>query len=602
MTYSEKPKIAWGAVVVVIAVLLFGCIIAGAFALPRLLQSTTAASPTARPGETASILQVAAPTPAVSSDQASINLLISSANTKEDWMNALVAQFNQEQHKLSSGELINVTVKHVTSGGSQKDILDGKSQPVVWSPGDQSWVDGANQVWRDRTGKVLVSETCPPTILAPIGFAMWRPMAEALGWPDKPISWDDIVKLSADPAGWKSLGHPEWGQFKFGHTHPDYSNAGLLSLAALAYSTIGQTSGITPDQIYSDPVVKAFGGVENNTYHYGIQSRPLMQLLAQRGPDYLHAVTTSEAETLKTNQDFGASMRYQLVFIFPARGTFWTEQPYCILDGDWVSPQQKAAASLFRDYMLARPQQELAIKYYLRPVDESISLHSPLSLVDGTDPRINRSIVPALQSPSADVASAVKDVFHQMKKKASIVLLLDTSGSMEGDKIRNAVASSVNFVKRLDPKDEIFVLGFGGTAGVVDLGGGLAGEVSENLAKSLNGLFASGKTPLYDSVCAALQKIDSIQKDHQAKKENRLYGIVLLSDGMDTASQNTQNQMFACLPTGESADGTKVFTIAYGDDAEKDLMLRIANRTNGKTFTGDPESIESIYNSISAEQ
>jgi hypothetical protein len=31
-------------------------------------------------------------------------------------------------------------------------------------------------------------------------------------------------------------------------------------------------------------------------------------------------------------------------------------------------------------------------------------------------------------------------------------------------------------------------------------------------------------------------------------------------------------------------------------------MLRIANRTNGKTFQGDPESIESIYNSISAEQ
>ena len=46
----------------------------------------------------------------------------------------------------------------------------------------------------------------------------------------------------------------------------------------------------------------------------------------------------------------------------------------------------------------------------------------------------------------------------------------------------------------------------------------------------------------------------------------------------------------------------KVFTIAYGDDADADLMLRIANRTNGKTFTGDPASIESIYNAISAEQ
>ena len=71
---------------------------------------------------------------------------------------------------------------------------------------------------------------------------------------------------------------------------------------------------------------------------------------------------------------------------------------------------------------------------------------------------------------------------------------------------------------------------------------------------------------------------------------------------MDTSSQKSENQMFSCLPSGESAEGTKVFTIGYGEDADKDLMLRIANRTNGKTFTGDPASIEAIYNAISAEQ
>ena len=56
------------------------------------------------------------------------------------------------------------------------------------------------------------------------------------------------------------------------------------------------------------------------------------------------------------------------------------------------------------------------------------------------------------------------------------------------------------------------------------------------------------------------------------------------------------------LPTGEDVEGTKIFTIAYGEDADADLMLRIANRTNGQTFTGNPENIDRIYNSISAEQ
>lgn len=595
MDYSEKPKVSGNAIVVTLAVLLFGCIIVAALLFPRISQMLQGETVTSTTPSAADATTVAPPAN-------SISIEISSSNTKEDWMNAVVAQFNAEQHKVASGDVVFVTVKHVTSGGSQKAILDGTSQPVVWSPGDQSWVDEANRVWRDRNGTLLIPDACTQTVFAPIGFAMWRPMAEALGWPDKPIAWDDIVKLSADPQGWESLGHPEWGQFKFGHTHPDYSNVGLLSMTTLAYSALSKTEGLTADEVYSDAVVQAFAGVEQNTYHYGLQSRPLMQILAQRGPEYLHAVTTSEAETLKTNVDYAATMRYPLVFIFPAKGTFWSEQPYCILDGDWVSDPQKEAAGIFKDYLLDKKQQEMAITYYLRPVDSSIPLHAPLTLDSGTDPRVTTESIPALVSPSAEVSSAVKDVFHQTKKKATILLLLDISGSMEGDKMKSAIASSVNFVERLDPNDEIYLMVFGGDGDVFELGGGRAGDISEDLTNKLNGLFANGGTPLYDGICSATQKINEVQAAHETNNENRLYGIVVLSDGQDTASANTQNQMFNCLPSGESVEGTKVFTIAFGDDADADLMLRIANRTNGKTFKGDPASIESIYNAISAEQ
>lgn len=598
MSYSENPKVSWGALVVALSVLLFACIVVGALVIPKLLNQVSNIPQVSNSPQTPGAVTEATPAP----PQNAIAIEISSSNTKEDWMNAVVAQFNQEQHKAASGEVIFVTVKHVTSGGSQKAILDGTSQPVVWSPGDQSWVDEANRVWRDRNGKLLIPDTCVQSVLAPIGFAMWRPMAEALGWPDKPISWDDIVKLSADPQGWASLGHSEWGQFKFGHTHPDYSNAGMLSMTALAYSTLGKTTGLTADEVYSDAVVDAFRGVEQNTYHYGLQSRPLMQILAQRGPEYLHAVATSEAETLKTNAEYASTLRYPLAFIFPAKGTFWSEQPYCILDGDWVSDAQKEAAEAFKNYLLDKKQQEMAITYYLRPVDTSIPLHAPLTIDDGTDPRVTTDNIPALESPSAELSSAIKDVFHQTKKKATIVLLLDTSGSMEGDKIKSAIESSVNFVGRLDPNDEIFLTAFGGDGQVYELGGGRAGDVGEELTSKLNGLYSNGNTALYDSVCSATEQIDTLRTSHEVKSEKRLYGIVLLSDGQDTSSRATENQMFNCLPSGESATGTKVFTIAFGEDADADLMLRIANRTNGKTFSGDPSSIESIYNAISAEQ
>ncbi len=583
--YSEKSKIPWSAIVVGLAVVVFGCIIVGALVLPRLFGANTL-----NPGGN--------PTPAAPAGSIAID--ISSSNTKEDWLNAVVEKFNNEQHKLPSGQLIFVRATHVTSGGSQTAILDGRSTPTVWSPGDQSWVDTANQTWRDRNGRPLVSEACAPTVYAPIGFAMWRPMAEALGWPDQPINWEDLANLSADPEGWKTLGHPEWGTFKFGHTHPDFSNVGLLMMTALAYSIEGKTNGLTPDEVYSQEVVDAFTRVEQNTFHYGIQSRPLMQLLAQRGPTYLHAVTSSEAETLKTNAEFKDQLRFPLVFIFPGKGTFWSEQPYCILEGDWVTDEQKQGAEIFLDYILERDQQALAVANYVRPVDTSIPLSAPLDLDNGTDPRVTRDTVPALESPSSEVAQAVKDVFHQTKKKATIILVIDTSGSMEGDKIKAATANSAAFIERIAPDDEIYVIGFANS--VYDIGGGRAGEVSEELARSVNGLIADGNTPLYDAVCAGADQLNALQAEDAADGEKRLYGIVLLSDGEDTASTKTENQMFNCLPSGESVEGFKVFTIAYGDDANEDLMLRIANRTNGKKFKGDPDTIESIYNSISAEQ
>lgn len=59
---------------------------------------------------------------------------IHSSNTKQDWMDQVVASFNNGDFKVD-GKPIAVTVAHVGSGSSMNDILEGKIKPVVWSPG-----------------------------------------------------------------------------------------------------------------------------------------------------------------------------------------------------------------------------------------------------------------------------------------------------------------------------------------------------------------------------------------------------------------------------------------------------------------------------------
>lgn len=558
----------------------------------KLAPATTSIEGTQASGDT--------PIPLGSND---VLVTLASSSTKKEWMDRVMARFNAAGHKTSTGKTIVVQASYVTSGGSRDDILNGTLKPVAWSPGDQSWVGYLNTVWRQRTNRPIVSQACAPTIYAPIGFAMWRPMAETLGWPDKPIGWDVIVKLAADPNGWATYGRPEWGRFRFGHTHPAYSNSGLLSLITFVYGLVGSDKPLTAADVYQPEVEEAMRILEQSTSKYGQQSSALFDLMASQGPGYLHAIAASEETTLRYNVEHGAELQFPLAFIFPAGGTIWADQPYCILDGaEWVSPEQAEAAALFRDYLLAREQQEMAIDSRLRPLDSSIPLRAPLDLATGTDPRVTPQIVPFLPAPDDNVSAAVIDLFKITKRKATIIVVLDISGSMKGDKIKTATTATAEFLRRLDPADEVAVLIF--NSAVVTLSEPRrVSEIVEELSQRVSTLMAGGNTALYDAVCKATELIGRLRAEDQAQGESRLYGIVLLSDGEDTVGRPTENQMFTvCLPSSAEADGVKVFPIAFGKEANEALLSRVAQVTGGRLFTADPASIGDVYFAISAEQ
>jgi Ca-activated chloride channel family protein len=528
-------------------------------------------------------------------------LEVHSSNTKEDWMDQVISTFNEGNYTVN-GKPIVVTVAHIGSGSSMNDILDGKVKPVVWSPGSDLWVTSINQAWQDREGRRLISEDCPPTLRLPLAIAMWRPMAEALGWPDTPIGWDDLAELSTNPEGWASLGHPEWGQFKFGHPHPEHSNSGMLSLVAEVYSAVGVTEGLTVDKVKSKSVMDSVGAVEQQVYHYGMKDTDILLRMTQRGPEYLHAVTSYEANVIKWNRDHADELRFPFVAIYPDDGTFWVENPYCVLDGaDWVSEEEEEAAIIFREYLLSPEQQTLAIDWGLRPFDPTLPLHAPIDLEHGAVPSITINDVPHLAYPSDEVVGHIIDMWHQVKKKATVVLMLDTSGSMRGDKIKNAVVGAITFINQMHPQDELYIVTF--ASEVVDLGGvGLVGQIGEQSKNSLSMLYAEGSTALHEAVIYSVDMIDQLMEEDEEEGENRLYGIVLLSDGKNEIDGGpTESDMLSHLPSGTEARGIKIYTIAYGEDADLDLLKTLANRTNGKQFTGDVEDIEAVYFLISSE-
>ncbi|MCX7299150.1 MAG: substrate-binding domain-containing protein [Rhodobacterales bacterium] len=131
-----------------------------------------------------------------------VEITVASSVTKSKWLAEAVARFTEADIRTDSGQRITITTSSVLSGDSMLQIADGSLQPTVWSPGETAWVDQLNERWNRAHPTAITSAECAPTVLTPVGLAIWQPMAEALGWPDTPISLKKLIDLANDPEGW----------------------------------------------------------------------------------------------------------------------------------------------------------------------------------------------------------------------------------------------------------------------------------------------------------------------------------------------------------------------------------------------------------------
>jgi Ca-activated chloride channel family protein len=78
------------------------------------------------------------------------------------------------------------------------------------SPASAAFVKLGNAESRSKFGNDLVTPA-GNVVLSPVVIAMWKPMAEAIGWGKKPVGWADILALARDEKGWASFGFPQVG-------------------------------------------------------------------------------------------------------------------------------------------------------------------------------------------------------------------------------------------------------------------------------------------------------------------------------------------------------------------------------------------------------
>ncbi len=521
-----------------------------------------------------------------------VTISIVYGSEKQQWLDPLVKQFNDANNKTPGGKVIVVQATAMGSIESVRGIMDGSLQPTVWSPASSIYIPVANAEWKKTHPDDLVTGTPKDLVLSPVVIAMWRPMAQALGWPGKALGWADIAQLATSADGWKAYNHPEWGQFKFGHTHPAYSNSGIVSIIAEAYAGLKKQRGLTVADLQAPELMKFMSDVESSVIHYGTSTGFFAERMFGNGPSYLSAAVMYENLIVaqETKRIDGQSTQIPVVAIYPKEGTFWSNHPYVVLNAPWVTADQKEAAGVFQNFLLDKPQQLKALELGFRPSDPSIPLSSPLDSQHGADPSQPQTI---LEIPSASVIDGIQNLWKQAKKPVDLIVVMDISGSMGGDKITTARSSLMSFVQKLDDRDRLEIDLFSSDISILTPLTEV-GAKRQQVLDSVSGIFEGGDTRLYD---ATLQAYENLQKNGNPK---HIRAVVVLTDGQDTASTNTLDAINTQInaASGEGGNAIKIFTIAFGDGADKDVLKKIAEPTGGKEYDSSPANIQKIYDDI----
>lgn len=160
------------------------------------------------------------------------------------------------------------------------------------------------------------------------------------------------------------------------------------------------------------------------------------------------------------------------------------------------------------------------------------------------------------------------------KKRApvNLAIVMDKSGSMQGDKIKQARSAAIDALRLLNPDDIVSIVTYDSTVRVLVP----ATKVSdrEQIETAIQGIQADGNTALFAGVSKGAAEV---RKFLDKERVNR---VILLSDGLANVGPSSPGELAAL---GESLlkENISVSTLGLGLGYNEDLMTQLAGKSGG---------------------
>ena len=516
----------------------------------------------------------------------------------------VTAQFNQQQPKLDNGTAFYITCKAAGSGDVVTDLMGWASQFKAGtlpadSPNFPTLVSVDGEIYQGQLiyqmnqlfpGQKYIPAIADSPLIAssPMVFMATTDVAKGLRKVTDPfkVLVSNKTHRDIDPSGPPIAIH-------YVHTAPTRSNSGLQTLVA----QFASVSGKRPEQLTIEDVKRyqlQVQQIQSKVTRYGASTDSLAKAMVQNGPFWASVGSVYESSVIAANSGLPPGQsRYEAVY---SKATFSSNMRAILPQAPWVSADEKAAAEKVIAYLQSKQAQQVATSFGLRPGKPGVALGPKFISEFGVDPQARYD---SYRPPKPEVVNAMLKAWQEVAKKPSlVVVVVDSSGSMSGNKLPAVQNTLQIYVNSLGPKDRIAMIDFDSQIRPPVLVDGTPQGRDRGL-QFISGLQVDGGTKLYD---AAIYAQNWLQ---QNRRPDAINAVLILTDGEDSDSQISLDQLGKELQKSGFSSDQRIafFTVGYGNEGEfnPDALKKIADLNGGYYSKGEPESISRLMANLQVE-
>ncbi|MFI9174212.1 substrate-binding and vWA domain-containing protein [Streptomyces lincolnensis] len=409
---------------------------------------------------------------------------------------------------------------------------------------------------RPDAARKVVSET--PVMSSPVAVGVRQATVRELGWKPQDVTWAQVEQAVRD------------GKLTYGMTDPARSNSGFATLVSVASALSGAQSALTDaDVTKAAPRLKEF-----------FQGQQLTS-----GSSGWLATAYQRRGTVDALLNYESVLKGipGLTVIRPRDGVVTADYPLSSLAATGAATREDVRR--LAEALRSEPVQRLITdRTHRRPVVASVA---PAPGLDTTRRR-------ELPFPgSRSVADGLLDSYeNELRRPSRTVYVLDTSGSMKGDRLARLKAALTDLTGDFRDREEVTLMPFGSEVKsvrthVVDPADPRSGL--DAIRADTGALTARGDTAIYTSLEKAY--------DHLGTDRDTFTSIVLMTDGENTAGAEAKDFDAFYAGLGAARRHIPVFPILFGDSDRSELE-HIADLTGGRLFDAQQGTLDGAFEEI----